>query len=99
MTVTLSRMDRSSPELSPRLLSGDDIAHLLGVTPRTVRRLAETNRLPRVVLGHRTTRYRLEDVRALIDAAVVPTNDERLAGNEALEQLRPVETAGDGSAG
>jgi excisionase family DNA binding protein len=49
------------------LLSGAEVAELLGVTTRTVRQLAANGELHRIVLGHRTTRYRAEDVATFID--------------------------------
>lgn len=52
-----------------QLLTGANVAELLGTTPRTVRHYAEVGRLPRVVLGRRSTRYRLADVLELIDSS------------------------------
>jgi excisionase family DNA binding protein len=50
-----------------QLLTAVEVADLLGLTPRTVKQLAHDGRLPRVVLGRRSTRYRLGDVLTLID--------------------------------
>lgn len=52
---------------APRLLTATEVAELLGLTPRTVKRLAAEGRLARVVLGRRSTRYRQDDVARLID--------------------------------
>jgi predicted DNA-binding transcriptional regulator AlpA len=59
-------MDTSATGVEP-LLSADQVGDLLGITPRTVKRLAADGALTRVVLGHRTTRYRQSDVAALIE--------------------------------
>jgi excisionase family DNA binding protein len=62
------------------LLTAAEVAALLGLTPRTVKQLAHDGRLPRVVLGRRSTRYRLGDVLALIDDC---TSSESPAMDEA----------------
>jgi excisionase family DNA binding protein len=51
------------------LLTTEEVAELLGVSTRTVHRLADNGRLPRIRLGHRTVRFSPESVAALIDAA------------------------------
>lgn len=51
------------------LLTASEVASILGLAPHTVKSLASRGRLPRVVLGHRSTRYRLSDVIALIDTS------------------------------
>lgn len=57
-----------------------DVADALSVSTRYVRHLASTGRLPRIVLGHRTVRYREVDVLALSDpryaesSAVTPSS-------------------------
>lgn len=43
-----------------------EVAEVLGITERSVRRLAAQGELRRVTLGHRTMRYVAEDVEALI---------------------------------
>lgn len=53
------------------LLNGEQVGELLGYTSRTVRSLAARGELPRVVLGPRSTRYRREDVEALIERRTV----------------------------
>lgn len=58
----------SDPALD--LLTTSEVASILGLAPRTVRSLASRGRLPRVVLGHRSTRYRLADVVELIDVSI-----------------------------
>jgi predicted DNA-binding transcriptional regulator AlpA len=57
-----------------RLLNCDDVADMLGMNSRTVRRMALAGRFPRVELGHRTIRFRLVDVLDFIEAS---TTDER----------------------
>jgi excisionase family DNA binding protein len=49
------------------LLSPQEVAALLGVSPRTVRRLANEGVVTRVRIGHRTSRYTRRSVLALID--------------------------------
>jgi excisionase family DNA binding protein len=59
------------------LLRADEVAAILAITPRHVRRLAADGRLCRVRLGARTSRYTPESVEALIAAS----NDVAPAGN------------------
>jgi excisionase family DNA binding protein len=49
-----------------RLLTPAEVAELLQVTPRTINRYAADGRLPRVKIGQRLTRYRWQNVEALI---------------------------------
>ncbi|HEY2181327.1 MAG TPA: helix-turn-helix domain-containing protein [Solirubrobacteraceae bacterium] len=51
----------------PELLTPTEVAQLLRITPRTVNRYAVDGRLQRVKIGERLSRYRREDVLALID--------------------------------
>ncbi len=51
----------------PSLLTPQEVAELLRVTPRTVNRYAADGRLRRVKIGQRLSRYRREDVLVLID--------------------------------
>jgi excisionase family DNA binding protein len=74
----------------PALLTTSQVALLLQVTPRTVRRWARDGVLPRLRLGGRITRYRSTDIAALID----PTQSIGRAG-----EARPMsnsDTAGTG---
>jgi excisionase family DNA binding protein len=81
------------PEVSAscRLLRERDVAALIQLDGRTVRRLAADGALPRVRIGG-STRYRLADVQALIERGaeqahpVVPHNDLELAANELEEK-------------
>jgi len=66
-----SQTDRTPPEQSgdpaiPRLLKPKEVAEMLGTTPRNVSALAHKGHLTRIVLGNRSTRYELEDVRRFI---------------------------------
>jgi excisionase family DNA binding protein len=54
------------PDL-PGLLTPRDVAEMLTVSPRTVRRLAASGLLERLRIGHRTVRYRETDVAHLIE--------------------------------
>jgi excisionase family DNA binding protein len=49
------------------LLTTDQVAAILQVTPRTVRRWGCDGVLPRLRAGGRVTRYRAADLAALID--------------------------------
>lgn len=71
-----------------RLLKVADVGHVLGITPRTVKRLASDGRLPRVVIGARTTRYRLSDVVAFIEGCEEHLDDDGPAENRAVGQER-----------
>jgi excisionase family DNA binding protein len=51
----------------PQLLTPAQVAELLQVTPRTINRYAVDGRLRRVKIGQRLSRYRREDVEALLD--------------------------------
>jgi excisionase family DNA binding protein len=55
-----------APRSMPSMLTVDEVAEFLRVTPRTVHRLAKVGRLQRIRLGHRITRYPIESVEALI---------------------------------
>jgi excisionase family DNA binding protein len=57
-------MNLSAAEV--RLLSVADVARLLGVTPRTVRRWSADGTLPAVRKGRRWTRWRLADVQRFL---------------------------------
>lgn len=81
---TSSLTERQIPE-SFRLLSSGDVAEMLGMDSRTVRRMALAGRFPRVELGHRTIRFRLADVLEFIEAS---TTNESPAGNGALDKER-----------
>lgn len=60
-----------------------EVAATLGITQRTVRRLAADGELRRVTLGHRTARYVADDVQALIERST----SEAQAGNPGLAKL------------
>ncbi len=62
---------------SGTLLTPQGVAEALSVSTRYVRHLAASGRLPRIVLGHRTVRYRDVDVLAL----TAPRNAESSAVN------------------
>ena len=49
----------------PRLLTPRETAEILNTSLRTVFRLAQEGRLPRVKLGERSTRFRLQDIENL----------------------------------
>ena len=90
----LSFTERHLPD-SFRLLSSDDVAAMLGMDARTVRRMARAGRFPLVDLGHRTVRFRLADVLDFIEAST--TKEGRPSGNGTPSETRPgrgdVETA------
>jgi excisionase family DNA binding protein len=61
----------------------DDVALLLGVSHRTVYRLADRGVLERVKIGHRTVRYTPRSVRALVEP---PTNENGPAANRSVQE-------------
>lgn len=68
----------------PSLLSPREVADLLGVSERTVRRLAENGVLDRVRIGHRTSRYTRRSVEALTDP---PRSSSAPAGNQGAAKV------------
>ena len=50
-----------------RLLTGPQLARILGVSLRTVEQWSSTGVIPKIRIGTRFTRYRLHKVRAAID--------------------------------
>lgn len=62
------------------LLTPQEVAEILRVSPRTVRRLAACGQLDRLRLGYRTTRYAADNVDALIASY---NSDEAPAGTDA----------------
>ena len=51
----------------PQLLTTDEVAAILGVSDRTVRKMGETGELERITIGYRTVRYDKADVIALVE--------------------------------
>jgi len=80
MATSLDHGERRNPEL----LLTDEVAAILRVAPRTVRRWGASGVLRRVRLGDRLTRYTVESVEALIH----PPNDVEPAGNRLDEKVR-----------
>ena len=76
------------------LLRVDEVAVLLGIAPRTVKRLAHDGELRRVVLGRRTTRYHAADVEALIAERTCPSTSEAPAGNQGFAKTDVVSSDG-----
>jgi len=72
------------------LLTGSEVGEILGYTPRQVRTLAASGELRRVVLGHRSTRYLVDDVEAYIERHIHPakTNGAPATGTP-LEKEKP----------
>ena len=85
-----SPLSRIEPEA--QLLTEREVGSLLRIAPRTVRVLAAEGRLTRVRLGRRSTRYRLDDVVALIDGC---TNSE----TRPVTGFRTSSAGGDGRCG
>lgn len=81
-------MDPTAPE-ELRLLTAAQVASMLGLSPRTVKHMASIGRLPRVVLGHRSTRYRLADVENLIESC---TKSEAPAENQGSAKTRDADS-------
>jgi excisionase family DNA binding protein len=62
MATSVNHSGRSQPQL----LRPDEVAEILQVTPRTVRRWGAAGVLERIRLGDRLTRYTIESVEAFI---------------------------------
>lgn len=61
------RLEEITREGDPdQLVTKNRAAALLEVTPATITKWGREGRLPRVVLGTRTYRYRMSDIRQLI---------------------------------
>jgi excisionase family DNA binding protein len=84
----MASMDSTTPVSAdtrtelPALLDAREVTALLGVSKRTVRRLAQDGVLARVRIGHRTSRYTRRSVLALID----PHNEQHPATTGALRK-------------
>ena len=59
-----------------QLLSIDEAAEVLGVTPRMIRRLTASRRLPFVKVG-RLVRFREADIGRSVDESTVPALNRR----------------------
>jgi excisionase family DNA binding protein len=64
------------------LLTPDEVAEILRVSPRHVRRLAANGVIQRIQLGARTARYTAESV----DALLVPTTSKATADDGDLAE-------------
>jgi excisionase family DNA binding protein len=94
LRLMLSGMDSTGPVSDiGRMLTADEVADLLSVSTRTVRRLASEGVITRVRVGHRTARYTPRSVLALVD----PENDESPDGNRAL--VKDADAGGDNEPG
>jgi excisionase family DNA binding protein len=74
--AALSAVDRID---FPALLTAGDVAAILRVSPRTVRRWAENGQIDALRLAGHSVRFTAESVAAFME----PQNDVSLAGNEA----------------
>lgn len=77
-TVTRQIAHADRLELSGSLLTTDQVAAVLQVTPRTVRRWARDGVLPRIRIGGRITRYSAND----LDSLIATTTSEAPAANQ-----------------
>jgi excisionase family DNA binding protein len=82
VSVTEHIRRASSAQHRTPLLTPEQVAAVLGVSVRTVRRLAAEGRLRPVRIGYRTTRFRPEDV----DALIAPTQSKTPEGIEGLAE-------------
>jgi excisionase family DNA binding protein len=65
-----------SARRSAQLLSIEEAAEALGVTPRMIRRLTASRRLPFVKVG-RLVRFREADIGRFVDESTVPAINRR----------------------
>lgn len=63
-----STADGDQAHDGPTLLTYEQAGHLMGVSPRTVRRLADDGELPRRRIGSRAVRIHRDDIRDYLDA-------------------------------
>ncbi len=70
----------------PQLLRPEEVAAVLQVTPRTVRRWGAAGRLERVRLGDRLTRYTTASVAALIDPSTRTGHAGNVTGSKSAVQ-------------
>jgi hypothetical protein len=56
---------------SPYLLTAAELAAKIGLPERTILWLTQVRKIPRVKLGHRTVRYRLDAVQRALDRLVI----------------------------
>ena len=66
-STLLTEPQVSHADRLPSLLTPTEVARVLRITTRTVNRYAIDGRLQRVKIGQRLSRYRREDVLALIN--------------------------------
>jgi predicted DNA-binding transcriptional regulator AlpA len=70
--TTDQRATRATSSAGPALLLPQDVAEQLGVSRKALERWRCTGEGPRFVrLGHKTVRYRLEDIEAFIGTKVM----------------------------
>ena len=50
-----------------KLLRKADVVEVLGLSPRTIDQLVKDGQLPAIRLGHRTRRFRAQDIEAYIE--------------------------------
>jgi excisionase family DNA binding protein len=55
----------------PYLLSAAELAAKIGLPQRTILWLTQTRKIPRVKIGHRTVRYRLDAVQRALDRLII----------------------------
>ena len=79
--ATLSHPDRQAP-----LLTTQEVAEILRVSTRTVRRLGQSGQLGRVHVGGRLTRYTPDS----LDEMLAGHNDDDPAGNRVAVQTEGV---------
>jgi excisionase family DNA binding protein len=56
---------------SPYLLSVAELAAKIGLPERTILWLTQTRKIPKVKLGHRTVKYRLDAVQRALDRLTI----------------------------
>lgn len=81
MELNRSFTDRD-PRREPVLLTPQQVACMLQISPRHVRRLAQSGMLERVRVGHRTPRYTLRSVQSFVDLS---RYEQRPGGNRGVE--------------
>jgi excisionase family DNA binding protein len=75
MSRSLDTQINYTPQKPESLLTEEQLARFLNITPRTVTDWVQTNRIRYYRLGWRSVRFRLSDVLEFIERSAVPAKD------------------------
>ena len=69
LRIELASLRGSSPRGDVDLLTAEDVAHALGISPRTLRRERQRRAFPKPVRGRGRPRWRRRDILAYMERA------------------------------